>query len=99
MTNPCPFQKPFERVPHQPGCSSPVMADDSHALPQNVKEDFSQTGNETDVNPSTGFPRAFLKHMPNGTGRDEQAPGYEAGTLQGRVGVVRELRTQGWLRV
>ena len=59
MTNPCPFQKPFERVPHQPGSTSRVLADDSHAAPQNGKEDFSKTGNETDLSSSTEFLERF----------------------------------------
>ena len=99
MTNPCPFQKPFERVPHQPGSTSRVLADDSHVVPLNISGDFSETGNETDLSASTEFLDHSLRTHARWNKQDERALFLRLALCRERVRVDRELQTGAWIQI
>jgi hypothetical protein len=98
MTVPCAFSKPFERVSRQPGSMSQVLADGSHADLQNVKEDSSKAGNETEVSSSSEFLGRFLERMLK-SGRMSNLLVLRLAPCRERVGVNRESRTGGWLQI
>jgi hypothetical protein len=95
-----PFSKAIRTGTHQPGSVNRVPADDSHAVPQNVREGFSQTGSETDLSSSTEFLEHSARRMLNENNQGMSKLFFPTPAFcRGRAGIDREPHTRSWLQI